>query len=141
MQRGMTRLLAAAIVALAAAPATAVADEPATAVSVTVVIGSQVTAIDPEPAEACAPELTMRLDQRPLRWRRGLPVLRAGRSYRFAGRLTCAPEGTAVEIEGQASATVGPHGRVVARVAYRGARTVAFTAQGTTVRIAVRAGS
>ena len=46
----------------------------------------------------------MMLDQRPLRFEEGVPVLASGRSYRFRGRLTCridghrrpAPRGTLV---------------------------------------------
>ena len=62
-----------------------------------------------------------------------------GRSYRFAGRLTCAPDGTVVDAGEAGTATVGPDGRIAARVVYRGARTVAFRAHGVAVRIAVRA--
>jgi hypothetical protein len=37
--------------------------------------------------------------------------------------------------------TVGADGRIATRVAYRGGRTIAFSAHGTAVRIAVRAAS
>ena len=137
----MKHSLAIALAALAATPAAAAAEEPVTSVSVTVEVGSAVTAVDFAAEEpACAPELSMRLAQRPLRWRRGTPVLATGRTYRFAGRLTCAPEGTVVETAG-GTTTVGPDGRIVARVAYRGGRTIAFSADGVAVRIAVRAAS
>jgi hypothetical protein len=128
--------LAIAVAALALTPAAAAADEPVTSVSVTVVVGSTGTEIAAE-EPTCLPQLTMRLAQRPLRWRRGVPVLRAGRTYRFAGRLTCAPEGTVVEGAG----AVGADGRITTRIAYRGGRTVEFSAHGAAVRIAVRAAS
>jgi len=132
--------LAIALAALALTPAAAAADEPVTSVSVTVEVGGSTDAAAFDAPEACAPQLTMRLDQRPLRWRRGVPVLRTGRTYRFAGRLTCAPEGTVVET-GDGIATVAADGRIATRVAYRGGRTIAFSANGVAVRIAVRAAS
>jgi len=138
----MIRSLAIALVALAATPAAAAADTqpPVTSVSVVVEVGSAVTAVDTAAeAPACAPELTMRLDQRPLRWRRGVPVLATGRTYRFAGRLTCAPAGTVVDAGEAGAFTVGDKGRIAARIAYRGARTVEFRALDAAVRIAVRA--
>jgi hypothetical protein len=135
------RLLALAIAALAAAPATASAstDAPVMSVSVVVEIGSAGTAVDAaEETPACAPQLTMRLAQRPVRWRRGVPVLATGRSYRFAGRLTCAPAGTIVDAGDAGTFAVGPGGRIAARIAYRGGRTVAFRALDAAVSIAVR---
>ena len=137
---GVKSSLAIALAALALTPAAAAADEPVTSVSVTVEVGAVhgTTSAFEAPEAACAPQLTMRLDQRPLRWRRGVPVLRTGRSYRFAGRLTCAPEGTVVETA-DGTATVGADGRIATRVAYRGGRTIAFSAHGAAVRIAVRA--
>jgi hypothetical protein len=138
----MTRYLVAAIVALAAIPATAVADEPVMSVSVEVEVGSIVSTAIAEAPEAPVCELSMALDQRPLRWRKGAPVLAAGRAYRFAGRLLCdgAPEpaGTVVDAGEAGTFAVGARGRIVARVAYRGARAIAFSAHGATVRIAVR---
>jgi hypothetical protein len=129
------------IAVLALTPAAAAADEPVMSVSVNVEVGSSGTAIAPEAPVCAVPVLTMRLAQRPLRWRRGTPVLATGRSYRFAGRLLCdglpAPAGTVVEGAGQ----VGADGRIVTRIAYVGGRTVAFTAHGATVRIAVLAAS
>ncbi len=137
----MKSSLAIALAALALTPAAAAADEPVTSVSVTVEVGGSTDAAAFDAPEAtCAPQLTMRLDQRPLRWRRGMPVLRTGRTYRFAGRLTCAPEGTVVET-GDGTATVAADGRIATRVAYRGGRTIAFSANGVAVRIAVRAAS
>ena len=137
----MKSSLAIALAALAVTPAAAAADEPVTSVSVTVEVGGSTDDSAFEAPEAtCAPQLTMRLDQRPLRWRRGVPVLRTGRSYRFAGRVTCAPEGTVVETA-DGTATVGADGRIATRVAYRGGRTIAFSANGVAVRIAVRAAS
>jgi hypothetical protein len=136
------RLLAIVIAALAAAPATASAntDAPVTSVSVTVEIGSSVAPVESaEETLACVPQLTMRLAQRPVRRRRGVPVLATGRSYRFAGRLTCAPAGTVVDAGEAGSFAVGPHGRIAARVVYGGARTVEFRALDAAVRIAVRA--
>jgi hypothetical protein len=59
------------------------------------------------PAACPSPMLTMRLASRPLgHTRRHVTVLRAGRRYRFTGRLTCqhgrrrvsAPDGTAVRV-------------------------------------------
>jgi hypothetical protein len=70
----------------------------------------------------CAqPRLTMQLVQRPLRFRRGIPVLVRGRRHRLAGRLTCraggrrgpAPRGTAVEVRHRV------RGRTVARPVIR----------------------
>ena len=107
----MIAALAIALAALALTPAAAAADEPVTSVSVTVDVGSAVhgdSAFEPRSPPAL-PQLTMRLAQRPLRRRRGVPVLRTGRTYRFAGRLTCAPEGTVVET-GDGTTTVGADG-------------------------------
>ena len=138
----MTRYVLAALVALAAAPATAVAGEPVMSVSVNVEVGSTVTTAIAEAPEAPVCELTMALDQRPLRWRKGTPVLATGRTYRFAGRLLCdgapVPAGTVVEAGDAGTFAAGPRGRIVARVGYRGARAVMFSAHGATVRIAVR---
>jgi hypothetical protein len=138
----MTRLLAAALVALAGVPATAVADEPVMSVSVDVEVGSTVTTAIVEATEAPVCELSMALDQRPVRRRKGTPVLATGRSYRFAGRLLCdgapVPAGTALGAGDAGTFAVGSRGRIVARVAYRGARAITFSAHGATVRIAVR---
>lgn len=137
----MIRPLAIALAALAFAPAAAAAQEPVTSVSVTVEVGSTATTVAEAP-EAPACELTMALAQRPLRWRKSTPVLAAGRTYRFAGRLLCdgapAPAGTTVDAGEAGTFAVGDRGRINARVAYRGARAIEFAAQGATVRIAVR---
>ena len=85
-----------------------------------------------------SPELTMRLAQRPLRWRRGRPgarhrshlPLRRPPDLRAAGTVAAGDAG---------GLTVGADGRIAARVAYRGARTVEFRAHDAAVRIAVRA--
>jgi hypothetical protein len=132
------RLLALVIAALAVAPATASADPgaPVMSVSVDVEVGSSVAAVDETPA--CVPQLSMRLAQRPVARRRGLPVLATGRSYRFAGRLTCAPAGAIVDAGEAGTFAVGPDGRIAARVVYRGARTFEFRALDAAVRIAVR---
>jgi hypothetical protein len=72
----------------------------------------------PGPRSGCAsPRLSVFLAQRPLRLRRGRPLLRAGRRYRFEGKLTCrldgrrrpAPRSTLVGIRNRL------HGRLVVR--------------------------
>jgi hypothetical protein len=107
-----------------------------------------------------SPRLSMRLAQRPLRFRRGVPVLRRNRAYRFAGRLSCringvrrgAPRGMAVQVRHRLRAgwTVAKRdvhvrkaGEVVARLAFRSRRVVIFRVRGTggdlvRVRIPVR---
>ena len=50
--------------------------------------------IAPDRGPACAkPRLEMFLAQEPLRTRRGVPVLKAGKRYRYQGRLTCRVDG------------------------------------------------
>jgi hypothetical protein len=107
-----------------------------------------------------APRLAMRLAQRPLRFRRGVPVLLRNRVYRFSGRLTCringvrrgAPRGMAVQVRHRLRARwtvakpdihVRKAGEVVARLAFRSRRVVIFRVRGTggdlvRVRIPVR---
>jgi hypothetical protein len=107
-----------------------------------------------------SPRLSMRLSQRPLRFRRGVPVLLRNRVYRFSGRLTCringarrgAPRGMAVQVRHRLRAgwTVAKRdihvrktGEVVARLAFRSRRVVIFRVRGTggdlvRVRIPVR---
>jgi hypothetical protein len=133
---------------------------------VTVQIGSG--AINPQPSPpdgpiggdsgpSCAsPRLSMKLDSRPLRYRRGVPVLAAGRSYRYAGELTCringrrraAPRGTEVQVRNRLrgwtiskpSITLRKPGEVVARLAYRSSRVVIFrvrAAGGDVVRVRI----
>jgi hypothetical protein len=83
---------------------------------VTIQIGSATVNQQPSPpdggvggetARSCAsPRLSMRLASKPLRYRRGVPVLVAGRTYRYRGELTCrvngrrrgAPPGTEVQV-------------------------------------------
>ena len=89
-----------------------------------------------------SPRLSVSLAQRPLRVRGGVPVLAAGRAYRFSGRLTCriaghrraAPRGTHVElrsvVRGHVASTrrltVGGHGRIAVRLAPRSSRVLVF---------------
>jgi hypothetical protein len=47
----------------------------------------------------------------------------------------------AIALAAHSTTTVGADGRIATRVAYRGGRTIAFSAHGTAVRIAVRAAS
>jgi len=113
-----------------------------------------------ETASSCAsPQLSMRLASRPLRYRRGVPVLAAGRSYRYAGNLTCringrrkpAPRGTEVQVRNRLrgwtiskpTITLRKAGDVVARLAYRSSRVVIFRVRATggdvvRVRIPIR---
>ena len=109
---------------------------------------------------ACAsPRLSMFLAQTPLRFRRAVPVLAAGRRYRFSGRLTCrvngrrrsAPRGTYIGVRNRLrgrtfvkpALRVRSHGRIVARLAYRSSRVIVFRARSATgkvvtVRIPIR---
>lgn len=129
---------------------------------VTVVVGSRGGGPSPSPGPGgspppapgfrCrAPRLSMTLAQRPVRYRRGVPVLAAGRRYRFHGQLTClidgrrvvAPRGTLVRVRSRRpgrtfvkpSVRVGGKGRVVARLAFRTSRSVSFSVRPATVRI------
>ena len=110
-----------------------------------------------EAASSCAsPQLSMRLASKPLRYRRGVPVLAAGRSYRYAGNLTCringrrkpAPRGTEVQVRNRLrgwtiskpTITLRKAGDVVARLAYRSSRVVIFrvrAAGGDVVRVRI----
>jgi hypothetical protein len=137
---------------------------------VTVQIGSGT--INPQPSPggggsvggdsgpSCAsPRLSMRLASKPLRYRRGVPVLAAGRTYRYAGRLTCringsrrpALRGTKVRVRNRVrgwtiskpSIELRKAGDVVVRLAYRSSRVVIFRIVGTggevvRVRIPIR---
>ena len=115
------------------------------------------------PTPPClAPRLSMTLDERPLRMtKRGLPVLRAGRRYRFRGRLTCAvddgrrsaPRGIPItlisELGPGGNSTLSKtglatrrSGRVTLIMSYRSSRTLLFRyesadASTTRVRIAI----
>ena len=98
----------------------------------------------------------MRLAQRPLRYRRGVPVLAAGRKYRYKGRLTCridgrrraAPPGLRVQLRNrlrgstysEPSIRVRRRGVIVVRLAYRRSRVVIFrvvAANGDAVRVRI----
>ncbi len=84
----------------------------------------------------------MFLAQRPLRIKRGVPVLAAGRKYRFRGRLTCliegrrkaAPRGTLVQVRDRRkgrtierpAARVKTGGALVVKIAHRRSCTVVF---------------
>jgi hypothetical protein len=101
----------------------------------------------PGSGPACrSPRLSMQLVDRPLRFRRGVPVLKRGKAYRYAGTLTCridgrrrpAPRGTQVQVRNRLrgwtiakpSITMRKAGDVVARFAYRSSRTVIFRVRG-----------
>jgi len=94
-----------------------------------------------------APRLSMRLAEKPLRYRRGVPVLLRNRAYRFAGRLTCringarrgAPRGMPVQVRHRLrggwtvvkpSIQVRKAGEIVARLAFRSRRVVIFRVRG-----------
>jgi hypothetical protein len=136
---------------------------------VTVQIGSGSTTPQPSPPDgpvggdsgpSCAsPRLSMRLASKPLRYRHGVPVLAAGKSYRYAGELTCridgrrkpAPRGTEVQVRNRLRGwtiskpeiTLRKAGDVVAHLSYRSSRVVIFRVRGTggevvRVRIPIR---
>lgn len=134
--------------------------------AVTVDIGSGSITPQPSPpgggvggesGPSCAsPRLSMRLASKPLRYRRGVPVLAAGRSYRYAGHLTCridgrrkpAPRGTEVQVRNRLrgwtlskpSIKLRKAGDVVAHLAYRSSRVVIFrvrAAGGDVVRVRI----
>jgi hypothetical protein len=89
-----------------------------------------------------SPKLSMVLDQRPLRIRHGVPVLVAGKRYRFTGRLTCvingrrvsAPKRTRIDVRAlvrgrsapKAHGSVGAKGKIVFRIASPSSRTLEF---------------
>jgi hypothetical protein len=106
-----------------------------------------------------SPRLSMFLAQRPLRIKRGVPVLAAGRKYRFRGSLTCviegrrkaAPRGTLVQVRDRRNgrtierpaARVKTGGAVVVKLAHRRSCTVVFRIRGAgghlvSVRIPIR---
>ena len=112
-------------------------------------------------APACQlPRMTIALTRKPLRRQRnGVPVLKAGKSYRFSGRVTCrvgkrrvnAPLGLPIEIYHQvgarklrkASTKTGAKGRVAVNLRLYGKRVLIFRVRGTRgeivqVRIRVR---
>jgi hypothetical protein len=106
-----------------------------------------------------SPRLSMFLAQRPLRFKRGVPVLVRRRNYRFRGRLTClvngkrkaAPRGMLVGVRDRvrgrtvvrAAARVRAGGRLVVKIAHRRSCTVVFRIRGAggrlvSVRIPIR---
>jgi hypothetical protein len=114
----------------------------------------------PSDTSGCAsPRLSMFLAQRPLRVRRGVAVLAAGRKYRFRGRLTCiadgrrkaAPRGTLIQVRDRRNgrtierpaARVKTGGAIVAKLAHRRSCSVVFRVRGAgghlvSVRIPIR---
>jgi hypothetical protein len=103
------------------------------------------------------PKLSMRLSQKPLRIRKGVPVLVKGKRYRFSGRLTClvggkrvsAPKRTRVELRQivhgkshlKGRALVAAHGALVARFSVPSSRTLEFrftTADGKVTRVRIK---
>jgi len=126
--------------------------------TVTVSIGSGSIVLPPPPgsgppppsggAGGCAsPRLSMFLAQKPLRFRRVVPVLAAGRRYRFLGHLTCrvngrrrpAPQGMRIEVRNRLrgrtfvkpGVKVRKNGLIVTKQAYPSSRVVVFRARGT----------
>jgi len=106
-----------------------------------------------------SPRLSMFLAQRPLGFRRGVPLLVAGLRYRYLGRLTCsvngrrrpAPKGTRIEVRNRLrgrtfvkpGVKVRKDGLIVTKLAYPSSRVVVFRARGSrgelvTVRIPIR---
>jgi hypothetical protein len=113
--------------------------------------------VGPEEESCAAPRLEVFLASRPLRIRKGLPVLAAGRKYRWRGKLTCridgkrraAPRGTVVQLRsivggrrvGTRRLEVGRRGRLSVRLALRSSRVLVFRfagADGDVVRVRVR---
>jgi hypothetical protein len=102
----------------------------------------------PGPGPTCrAPRLSMRLADKPLRFRRGVPVLKRGKAYRYEGKLTCrvdgrrrpAPRGMEVQVRNRLragwtvvkpSVEVRKAGEIVARLAYSSSRTIIFRVRG-----------
>ena len=100
------------------------------------------------------PQLSMALDQRPLRVARGRPVLRAKGRYRFRGRLTCrvgkvrrsAARGVPIEVLnrvgrrtfGVTGATTTTGGRLTMILSYRSSRTLIFRHRSTSGTSQVR---
>lgn len=98
--------------------------------------------VPPRPPRCAAPWLSMMLAERPLRVRRGRPVLIAGRRHRFRGRLTCrvgrtrkaAPRGLRIEllatargrVVGRTTIRTKQGGRVAVLISLRSSRTLVF---------------
>jgi hypothetical protein len=92
------------------------------------------------------PRLSMSLADRPLRFRRGVPVLAGGRRYLFRGRLTCiiggkrraAPPGVVIAIRSlvrgrgvaKPPTTVGRKGQIKVRLRFYTRRVVVFRVRG-----------
>jgi len=108
-----------------------------------------------EEQTCAAPRLEVFLASRPLRIRKGLPVLLAGHKYRWRGKLTCridgkrraAPRGTVVQLRsivgGRVVSTrklkVGRRGALSVRLALRSSRVLVFRFVGDdVVRVRVR---
>ena len=121
-------------------------------------VGTPAAATTRTAGPACAkPRLSMMLRSRPLRTRRGVPVLSPNRAYSFAGRLTCvvggrrasAPRGTVVEIFSVVGRKLRSDGGVIAKargaisvwLRYPSSRIVRFrhrSTDGTTARVSIR---
>jgi hypothetical protein len=110
-----------------------------------------------------SPRLSVFLAQKPLRVRRGVPVLKSGKRYRFKGRLTCvingrrrsAPKRTRIDILNtvrrnkrnrtvkKAGTRIRDKGRLSVILAYRSSRLITFRftnsdGQRSQVRIRIR---
>jgi hypothetical protein len=117
--------------------------------------------VGPDAGPSCAsPRLSMALASKPLRFRRGVPVLKAGKRYRYLGELTCringrrrpALRGTEVEFLirlgdrtlVRESLTVRKDRRLLLKVAYpAGSRVLLFRVRGAggdtvSVRVPIR---
>jgi hypothetical protein len=98
-------------------------------------------------ASSCvSPRLSMRLAEKPLRIRKGVPVLRARTAYRFKGRVTCviggrrraAPKHVIVDIytesrrekHDRSGTTTDPRGRLDVLLAFERSRTLVFRVVG-----------
>jgi hypothetical protein len=104
-----------------------------------------------------SPKLSMVLDQKPLRVSHGVPVLVAGKKYRFTGRLTCvingkrvsAPKRTRIDVRAivhgrsapKTHGSVGAKGVIVFRLASPSSRTLEFRftdANGKVTRVRIK---
>ncbi|HEX5618005.1 MAG TPA: hypothetical protein VFX51_06270 [Solirubrobacteraceae bacterium] len=113
--------------------------------------------VGPQEGSCTSPRLEIFLASRPLRIRKGLPVLAAGHKYRWRGKLTCridgkrrpAPRGTVVQLRsiigGRIVSTrklkVGRRGKLSVRLALRSSRVLVFrfaAADGDVVRVRMR---
>jgi hypothetical protein len=148
-------------------------DRPTGSSSATLTIGSSVPQPQPQPlggqpggsgvlgasAGSCVkPKLSMKLNQKPVRIKHGVPVLVKNKRYRFTGRLTClikgkrvsAPKRTRIDLRAivhgksapKAHGSIGAGGKIVFRIASPSSRTLEFRFTGlngkvTRVRIKV----